>query len=134
LDWGFELESIILEILGEADEIPEEHLLNLLIPRPELQTLLASSVEFIQKIPELNKKHGGNIDFSRLTIKGELKVLIIDLTSGAYHKMYHSVYHDIYKNLDPKDPHRKLERKIVSYGNKPTRVFIKRITDEYNLR
>ena len=87
LDWGFELESIILEIIGDADEILEENLLDLLIERPELSTLLASFIEFIQKIPELRKKYG-RIDFSRrMTIRDELRILLDDLTSGEYHKI-----------------------------------------------
>ena len=56
LNWEYEMESIILEIIGDADQILEEKLLDLLILRPELQTLLAMNAEFIQKIPELQKK------------------------------------------------------------------------------
>ncbi len=85
-DWGFELESIILEMIGDADEIQEENLLDLLLQRPDLSTLLASFIEFIQRIPELRKIHGGEIDFSRMTIRDELKVLLNDLTSGVYHR------------------------------------------------
>lgn len=123
LDWGFETESIILEILGDTDEIREEPLLDLLIQRPELQTMLASSAEFIAKIPELDKKFGykNNPDIPRLTIRDELKCLIYDLTSGEYHGIF------------CKGAHQKLKREVGRHGNNIC-FFIRRITDEYSMR
>lgn len=99
-DWGFELESIVLEIIGDADQIALESLLDLLVQRPELSTLLASFIEFIQKIPELRKKHGGELDFSRMTIRNELRILLEDLTSGEYHSI---IQHGALQKLERKD-------------------------------
>lgn len=123
LDWGFELESIVLEIIGDAQQISEETLVDLLMDRAELQTLVASFAEFIQKIPELQKKHGkGKYDLSGLTVRDEMKILLGDLTSGLFHNFYQN------------GAHRKLQRKIVLDDKKLPCTFIKCITDDYNLR
>lgn len=123
LDWGFELESIVLEIIGDADQISEETLVDLLMSRPELQTLMASFAEFIQKIPELEKKHGkGKHDLSGLTVRDEMKILLDDITSGLFHSFYQN------------GAHQKLKRKVVQDENNHPCIFIKRFTDDYNLR
>ena len=103
-------------------QILEEKLLDLLIPRPELQTLLASFVEFIQKIPELQKKHGHKNDFSRMTIRDELKILLYDIATGVF---------DRFREIRGQQ---RLERVTINDANNCSHVFIKRITDEYNLR
>lgn len=123
LNWEYEMESIILEIIGDADEILEEKLLELLIPRPELQTLLASFAEFIQKIPELQKKHGkSKHDFSRNTIRDELKILLYDIATGVF---------DRFREIRGQQ---RLERVTINDANNCSHVFIRRITDDYNLR
>ncbi len=123
LNWEYEMESIILEIIGDADQILEEKLLDLLILRPELQTLLAMNAEFIQKIPELQKKHGkAKHDFSRNTIRDELKILLYDIATGVFDK---------FREIRGQQ---KLERVTINDTNNGSHVFIKRITDEYNLR
>ncbi len=123
LNWEYEMESIILEIIGDADQILEEKLLDLLILRPELQTLLAMNAEFIQKIPELQKKHGkAKHDFSRNTIRDELKILLYDIATGVFDK---------FREIRGQQ---KLERVTINDTNNGSQVFIRRITDEYNLR
>lgn len=123
LDWGFEMESIISEIIGDGYEIEEEKLVDLLMQREELQTLIAQFAEFIIKIPELRKEFGekGRYDMSKVTTRDEIKILLNDLTNGVYHTISHS------------GANRKFEKDVI-YHNGKFRTFIRRITDEYKLR
>jgi len=121
LSWGFELESIVLEIIGDADEILEENLLDLLIQRSELQTLLAQFAEFVQKIPELRKKYGSKNKIRRESVRGEIAILLDDITSGEYHGIYQN------------GAHRKLGKRVEQNGDNQ-RVFITRLTDEYDMK
>ncbi len=54
INWGFEVESIILEIIGDGYEISLDVLLDLLLQRMELQTLFANFAEFLQSTPEIS--------------------------------------------------------------------------------
>ena len=88
LAWGFEVESLALEIIDDADEILEENLLDLLMQRTELITLLAVFAELVQKIPEIKKRSKSQSRLPRNTVRDELKFLLNDLTDGAYHYVY----------------------------------------------
>ena len=110
------MEGIILEILGDDDGVEEEELLDLLECRPELQQLLAEFIEYVQQIPEIRKLNNSQNKEPRNTARGELKILLNDITSGDYH---------CYQN----GAHRKLEKIVGRCGDK-TCVFIRRIIDE----
>ena len=121
LAWGFEVESLALEIIADADEILEENLLDLLMQRTELITLLAKFAEFVQKIPEIKKITKSQSKLPRNTVRDELKILLNDLTDGAYHCVYQN------------GAHRKLDKRIEQKGDNQ-RIFIRRITDDYVLK
>lgn len=87
IDWGFEVESIIIEIIGDANEIRQDVLLDLLLQREELQSLYADFAEFLQRGPELALKHGGPNPLQNRTIKDELESLIYDLSTGIFHML-----------------------------------------------
>lgn len=120
LSWGFEVESIVLEIIDDSNKILEENLLDLLIQRTELQSLLAEFIEFIQLFPKPHGKYEGDCDFLEIGIRHQLKLLLIDLTNGAFH---------VYGN----GASRKLERSMVQKRDEQC-FLIKRITDEYAMR
>lgn len=117
LQWGFELESIVLETIGDADEILEEKLLDLLLERNELQQLFAQFVEFAQKIPEFRKKYGNKDNNTRGTLREEIRIFLHDISDGAWHRTV------------GEGAHQKLVR-IKKDGD----VYIKRVTDDYVLR
>ena len=119
LEWGIEVESIVLEIIGDADEIEEEKLLDLLESRQELQTMRAEFAEFVQQIPEIRKRNNSKNTTPRNTIRGEMRILLDDLTSGAYHSGQTEC--------------QKLEKR-TEYGDGNARIFIRCIANDRALR
>jgi hypothetical protein len=85
IDWGFEVESIIIEIIGDASTIRQDLLIDLLLQREELQSLYADFAEFLQRGPELALKYGKPNPLQNRTIKDELESLIYDLSTGIFH-------------------------------------------------
>ena len=117
LTWGFELESIVLEIIGDADEISEERIVDLLMQRKELQPLFAQFVEFTQKIPEIRKRQGNHGNKNRGTLREEIRIFVEDISDGSWHCTV------------GEGAHRKLTR--ITKGQD---VYIKRIVDDNDLR
>ncbi|MCE9651921.1 MAG: hypothetical protein K8Q89_02520 [Nitrosarchaeum sp.] len=123
LAWGFEIESLVLEILEmeEVDEIYENDLVEILFQRKELQPLLAQFVERVQQYPELAKEYGWkNTDFPK-TAKEELRVLLKDVTDGNWHAVPTNGF----------GAHRKLSRWLIRDGDIEY-ITIRRVKDESN--
>lgn len=121
LTWGFEIESLILEILDNenVDEIHEDDLVEILFQRKELQPLLAQFVERVQKYPEMAKQYGWkDIKFPKTT-RGELKTLVTDVTDGAWHCVPKKGF----------GAHRKLSRWIHHDGDEEY-ITIRKVRDE----
>ncbi len=123
LTWGFEIESLVLEILETEglNEIDEDDLVEVLFQRKELQPLLAQFVERVQQYPELAKKYGWkDITFPKTT-RGELKTLLTDVTDGAWHAVPQEGF----------GAHRRLSRWVVRHGDTES-ITIRRVKDESN--
>jgi len=118
INWGFEIESIILEIIGDGYEISLDVLLDLLLQRMELQTLFANFAEFLQSTPEISLTDGTPNPYQNHTIKDELQELIYDLTTGAFHMNQYMGLQKLHQNV-----------KII--GNKEL-VYIQRIGNVNN--
>lgn len=118
IEWGFEVEGIVLEIIGDGNEIRLEVLLDLLLQRMELQTLFANFVEFLQTTPEFSLTKGRSNPYPGYTIKDELQELIYDLSTGAYHMTQYAGLQKLHRNV-----------KIIE--NKEL-VYIKRIGNDNN--
>jgi len=107
LNFMCEVESLMSEIVGDNFEIEEEYLLDLLMRRSEISTLLAESAEYVQKIPEIRKRlesdpisskfHRTRERQLRETPRDELSILINDIIregcnvwdeNGANRKFY----------------------------------------------
>jgi hypothetical protein len=123
LSWGLEVESLVLGILGDAEEIEEKVLLDLLMEQNELRPLL--------KKWENRKRKIRNKDGSYRTIRDELWYLLRDVTDGNWHGVptYESSFDDP-DNIEFTDGEdRKLCRWIVEDGNTKY-ITIRRVKDD----
>ena len=119
LTWGFELESVVLGILGDVDEVEETKLLDLLMYTKELQPLLVQLVEHGQQVPEIRKTNGMTSEYP-LTAKEEIARLLNDITNGSWHNTSDGEH----------GAHRRLCRWHVHHGASGARY---RMTSEYPL-
>ena len=85
LSSGIELESIVLGILGDAEEILEEELLDLLMQVNELKPLRTKFAKYAQKLSETQKEHRYRNQHSEDPVRGEIAILLKDITDGNWH-------------------------------------------------
>lgn len=111
LEWGFEIESLVLAILGDAEEIEEKIVLDLLMEQRELKPLLKKFEN--SSIPS---KNGGF-----RTVREELRYLLQDVTNGNWHTAFGIMQGE----------HRKLSRWKVRDG-KTEYIVLRRVKDETN--